>query len=159
MVDNVRSLQSARQPWDPAVHAALPGVRFVTPTQYLAAAPQVVRRGMVNYTVIAALAEAADVDGVLLDFDLPEFYRTHVAKVLSRDLDEDEQAPQLVYDTFTGRSISARVASVSSRYCRSAISNHTNRNRGTCAACSESARGAVVVVLDQPGQIPGLGPL
>jgi hypothetical protein len=105
MVDNVRSLRPAREPWDPAVHAALPGVRFVTPEQYLAAAPQVVRRSMVNYTVIAALADAADADGVLLDSDLPEFYRTHVAKVLSRDLDEDEEAPQLVYDTFTAMAL------------------------------------------------------
>ena len=105
MVDNVRSLRPARERWDPAVHAALPGVRFVTPERYLAAAPQVVRRGMVNYTVIAALADAADADGVLLDFDLPEFYRTHVAKVLSRDLDEDEEAPPLVYDTFTATAL------------------------------------------------------
>ena len=105
MVDNVRSLRPAGEPWDPAVHAALPGVRFVTPEQYLVGAPQVVRRGMVNYTVIAALADAADADGVLLDFDLPEFYRTHVAKVLSQDLDEDEETPQLVYDTFTAMAV------------------------------------------------------
>jgi hypothetical protein len=105
MVDNLRSLRPAREPWDPAVHGALPGVRFVTPEQYLAAAPQVVRRGMVNYTVIAALADAADADGVLLDLDLSEFYRTPVAKVLSRDLDEDEQASQLVYDTFTAMAL------------------------------------------------------
>jgi hypothetical protein len=105
MVDNIRSLRPAREPWDPAVHAALPGVRFVTPEQYLAGAPQVVRPSMVNYTVIAALAQAADADGVLLDFDLPQFYRTHVATVLSQDLDEDQETPQLVYDTFTAMAL------------------------------------------------------
>jgi hypothetical protein len=60
---------------------------------------------MVNYTVIAALAQAADADGVLLDLDLPEFYRTHIAKVLSQDLDEAQETPQLIYDTFTAMAL------------------------------------------------------
>uniref|UniRef100_UPI003F492150 hypothetical protein n=1 Tax=Amycolatopsis sp. CA-293810 TaxID=3239926 RepID=UPI003F492150 len=90
---------TARAPWDPAVHAA-PGARFVTPGQFLLGVQATVRLSMVKSVVVDALAAAADVDGVLLDFELPNFYRVHVANVLNRDLPDDEKNT-LVFDSFT----------------------------------------------------------
>jgi hypothetical protein len=101
MTDNVRERHPVRVPWDVAVHAANPGARFVTPEEFLDGIPDRVRLDMVKDTVIEALADAADADGVLLNFHHPEFYATHVANVLNRDLADDEQAAPLVYDRFT----------------------------------------------------------
>jgi hypothetical protein len=101
MTDNVRDLYPVRVPWDVAVHAANPGARFVTPKEFLDGIPDTVRRDMVKETVIEALADAADAEGVLLNFHHPEFYATHMANVLNRDLADDERAAPLVYDRFT----------------------------------------------------------
>lgn len=95
MVNNVRSLRSSREPWDAAQHA-MPGTRFATPEQYRAGVPGHVRQSMVKDVVVEALTRGADADGVLLDFDLPEFFRTHVTAVLT----VDDDAPALVYDRF-----------------------------------------------------------
>ncbi|WP_410580156.1 hypothetical protein [Amycolatopsis sp. lyj-108] len=104
MADNVRDLRPPRVPWDVAEHAR-PGVRFVTPQEYLAGLPDAVRRRMVKNTIVEALAAAADRDGVILDFSPPEFFRTHVAGVLNRDLEDDEEAAPLVYDQFTALTV------------------------------------------------------
>jgi hypothetical protein len=105
MTDNVRELNPGRAPWDVAAHAATPGARFVTPQEFLDGIPDTVRRNMVKATVVEALADAADAEGVLLDFHHPEFYVTHVASVLNQGLDEDEDPAILVYDAFTAMTL------------------------------------------------------
>ncbi|ATY16974.1 hypothetical protein CU254_41005 (plasmid) [Amycolatopsis sp. AA4] len=104
MADNVRELRPSRVPWDLAAHAR-PGVRFVAPGEYLAGVPFAVRRSMVKMVMVEALAAAADEDGVILDFSPPEFFGTHVAGVLNRDLEEDEEPATLVYDQFTAMTV------------------------------------------------------
>lgn len=104
MVDNVRDLRPPRVPWDTTQHAR-PGVRFVTPQEYLAGLPVDVRRRMVKSTIAEALAAAADEDGVILNFSPPEFFRTHVAGVLNRGAEDDEDVTPLVYDHFTALTI------------------------------------------------------
>jgi hypothetical protein len=100
MTDNVRELHPVRVPWDVAVHAATTGARFVTPEEFLDGIPDTVRLDMVKDTVTKALADAADAEGVLLNFHHPKFYTTHVANVLNQDLADDEHATPLVYDRF-----------------------------------------------------------
>ncbi|EME59262.1 hypothetical protein [Amycolatopsis decaplanina] len=98
-MSNVSALPTSRAPWDPADHAA-PGARFVTPAEFLNGVLATVRYSMVKSVVIDALAAAADADGVLLNFEMPDFYRVHVASVLNKDLPSEEKNA-LVYDTFT----------------------------------------------------------
>lgn len=95
---DVSQLPASRTPWDPAEHAA-PRTRFVTPEQFLDCLPVTVRMSMAKSAVVDALA--ADADGVLLNFEMPEFYRVHVANVFNRDVAVDEEETTLVYDAFT----------------------------------------------------------
>lgn len=104
MSDHVRGLRPARVPWNVATDAA-PGARFVTPEEYRLGVPDSVRRSMVKWVVIEALANAADTDGVLLDFDQPAFFATHVANVLDQELEDDEEASPLVYDRFAAMAL------------------------------------------------------
>ncbi len=97
MVDNVRPMRPAREPWNIATDAR-PGARFVTPEQYRAGVPESVRHGMIKPILIEALARAADDEGVLLDFKENEFFATHVAAVLA---DGDEDVAPVTYDRFT----------------------------------------------------------
>ena len=103
MSDNVEELRPARQPWNVATDA-IPGARFVTPEEYRLGVPHSVRRSMIKHVVIEALADAADPDGVLLNFNQPTFFALHVANVLNQDL-EDDDAPPLVYDRFVAMTI------------------------------------------------------
>lgn len=48
---------------------------------------------------------AAEADGTLSDFDMRAFYTQHVQQVLDSDLDDDEQAPRLSYETFTAMAL------------------------------------------------------
>jgi hypothetical protein len=102
MADNVRDLRPARVPWDAASHVAAPGARFVTPHEYLDGIPDDISRSMVKRIVVEALAAAADKDGVILNFSLPEFFQNHIAGVLNQ---EDEEPKPLVYDRFTATTL------------------------------------------------------
>ncbi|WP_219419538.1 hypothetical protein [Pseudonocardia nigra] len=64
--------------------------------------PESARRSLVKHVVIDALARAADEDGVLLDFDFPEFFETHVSAVLAQD---DEEMSPLTYDRFSAMAL------------------------------------------------------
>lgn len=102
--DNVRQLRPPREPWDVTVHAAVAGVRFVTPGEFQAGLPASVHRGLVKTVVTEALAIAADEEGVLLDFNERDFFDTHVVAVMNSDLEEEEATP-LVYDRFTAMAL------------------------------------------------------
>lgn len=85
--------------WDPTVHAA-PGARFVTPTEYREGRPDYVCEGSaVLYILTEALADAADNNGVIIDFDVREFYTTHMRNALLEN--EDDEGFRLIFDRFT----------------------------------------------------------
>lgn len=88
--------------WDLA-SAAAPGARFATPEQYRTAKQPLVSEGLVEWVLTDALAEAADQDGVIADFDLRDFYTTHVRNVLRSEDDADDFA--LTYDRFTAMAL------------------------------------------------------
>jgi hypothetical protein len=57
--------------------------------------------GMTFDVITEALASAAEESGLLPDFELPAFYRTHVAKLLcTEDADTHPGFRELTYDAF-----------------------------------------------------------
>ncbi|TKG61528.1 hypothetical protein [Prauserella endophytica] len=92
---------SERRPWDITTDAAVAGTRFVTPDEYRQGIPDEISMSMVKSVLVEALADAADQDGVILNFLTPDFYRSYVSGVMNRDTEEDGEEPPLVYDRFT----------------------------------------------------------
>lgn len=95
MPDNT---QPPHGPWE---HAA--GARFVTPQEFTEGMSRTgAQRGLIRPVVAQALADAADADGVLAEFDQREFFDTYVVGELNRDLAENgETVTPLSYDRFT----------------------------------------------------------
>ncbi|SES48762.1 hypothetical protein [Actinokineospora terrae] len=80
---------AALEAWNEALHAK-PGSVFATPDQFRDVVHQNRVRGLVKLVLVEALADAADADGVLADFDQEEFFTAHLAPELA-DTDAGEQ--------------------------------------------------------------------
>lgn len=87
--------------WELAVHA-IAGARFVGPDEYRERKLGYVVTSLLAQVVTDALANAADQDGVLEDFDQPAFFQRHVAALLSEQAGEELA---LTYDTFTAMAL------------------------------------------------------
>lgn len=73
----------------------------VTPGEWYDGLPAEVHRRMAVSVVAEALADAADEHGVIHNFIEIEFYTRHVARVLNRELADDDVVTPLVYDRFS----------------------------------------------------------
>jgi hypothetical protein len=92
------------------VHAA-EGSVFVGPSEFLVGAREIVSRGLVKAILVEALAEAADDDGVLADFNNRQFFETHVARALA-DPYADETIVPVAYDRFSAMALTDYLTSL-----------------------------------------------
>jgi hypothetical protein len=95
--------------WDVAVHAA-PGARFVDADEYRKHKQKYVGRTMVDQVLTDALASAADDEGVIANFWLPDFYAKTLREEMRDEYDEDDY--QLTYDRFTAMALTEHLTSL-----------------------------------------------
>lgn len=86
-----------------------PQSRSVTPREWYDGLPADLHRRMALGVVAEALADAADEHGVIVNFVEVTFYTRHVARVLNRDLADDEIVEPLVYDRFSALALTDAV--------------------------------------------------